>query len=274
MSSAPHDSRVWLWWSGGKDSAWALSTLRNDPQWDVRGLVALVNRKNGRMAMHGVRRRLIELQAAAVDLPLKLIEFDWTTSVTDHDAAIGEGLFRLCRDDNAEFVAFSELCSRRAFRHRSAIVARIGLRPLFPLWGRDSAGHVAEMLSAGVKAWVCSVEVDRVPAHHVGCRFDEDFVARLPEDVDPSGEYGEYHTFVEWVPGWPSRVPVVPGATIQCYGFAFAEMVQASQERNLFEGGGGGTSKASRPTTTRSITTPGYEGFANTSISTSRSIST
>ncbi len=230
MSSAPSDQPVWLWWSGGKDSAWVLHTLRNDPKWEVRGLVALVNRKNGRVTMHGVRRRLIERQAAAVGLPLKLIQFDWTASANDHDTAIGAGLLRLCQDDNAEFVAFSELGSPRAVERRSALLGSIGLHPVFPLWGRDPADHAAEILRAGLKARACSVETDRLPADRAGCRFDEDFVARLPRGVDPCGENGEFHTFVEWAPGWPSRVPTVSGGRIECYGFGFAEIEESARQ--------------------------------------------
>lgn len=229
MSSAPHDQPIWLWWSGGKDSAWVLHTLRNDPRWDVRGLVTLVNRKNGRVTMHGVRRRLIERQAAALGLPLKLIELDWTASASDHDTAIAKGLLRFCQDDNAECVAFSELQSRRAMERRSALLGSIGLHPVFPLWGRDSADHASEILRAGLKARVCTVETDRLPADCAGCRFDEDFVAGLPRGVDPCGEDGEFHTFVEWAPGWPSRIPTVSGGRIECYGFGFAEIEESTR---------------------------------------------
>ena len=228
MSSAPQP--VWLWWSGGKDSAWALHTLRNDPKWEVRGLVTQVNRHNGRVAMHGVRRQMIQRQAAVVDLPLHLIEFDWFAAENDHDAAIEEGLLRLCQGDHGKFVAFSELLPGRAMKRRSALLGRLGLHPVFPLWGRDPADHAAEILRAGLKARVCSVETDRLPADRAGCRFDEDFVAALPRDVDPCGEDGEFHTFVEWAPEWSSRVPTISGARIECYGFGFAEMEESSRK--------------------------------------------
>ena len=225
--SAPRNQPVWLWWSGGKDSAWTLHTLRNDPRWDVRGLVTQVNRHNGRVAMHGVRRHMIERQAAAVGLPLHVIEFDWAATENDHNAAIEEGLLRLSQGNNGKSVAFSELLPGRAIKRRSALLDRIGLHPVFPLWGRDPAEHVSELLRAGVKAWVCSVETDRLPADRAGSPFDEDFVAALPRGVDPCGEDGEFHTFVEWAPEWQARVPAVPDGRIECYGFGFAEMEEA-----------------------------------------------
>ncbi len=224
MSSFPPDQPIWLWWSGGKDSAWVLHTLRKDPKWDVRGLVTQLNRQNGRVAMHGVRRQVIERQAAVVGLPLHVIEFDWAATEGDHDAAIAKGLLALCQGDNGKSVAFSELLPGRAMKRRSALLGRLGLHSVFPLWGRDTADHAAELLRAGVKAWVCAVETDRLPADHAGYRFDERFVAALPQGVDPCGEDDEFHTFVEWAPDWSARVPTVPGSRIECYGFGFAEM--------------------------------------------------
>lgn len=227
MTPRPRHQPVWLWWTGGKDSAWALHTLRNDPTWEVRGLVTQVNRHNGRVALHGVRRHMIERQAAVVSLPLQVIEFDWAAASHDHDTAIEKGLIRLPQLEHGGFVAFGEVLPGRAMRRRSALLGRIGLRPVFPLMGRDPEDHAAELLRAGVRAWVCSVEADRVPADRVGSRFDENFVATLPENVDPCGEDGEFHTFVEWAPGWSSRVPTSPGGRIECYGFGFAEMEEA-----------------------------------------------
>lgn len=229
MSSAPYGRPVWLWWTGGKDSAWALHTLRNDPKWQVSGLVTQVNRTNGRVALHGVRREMVERQAAAVGLPLQVIEFDWAATDADHGAAIEEGLLRLRQRDHGKFMAFGEIRPGRAMKRRTNLLDRVGLNAVFPLLGRDTADHVAGLLKVGVKAWVCSLEADRVPAGRVGLRFDESFLAALPRDVDPGGEDGEFHTFVEWAPEWSSSVQVTPGGMIECYGFAFAEMEPAER---------------------------------------------
>ncbi len=251
---------VWLWWSGGKDSAWALHMLRNDPKWDVRGLVTQVNRHNGRVAMHGVRRHMVEQQAAAVGLPLHLIEFDWAAAENDHSTAIEEGLLRLWQGDTRKPIAFSQLLPGRAMRRRATLLDRLGLQAVFPLLGRYPADHAAELLRAGVKAWVCSVETDRVPAERAGFPFDEEFVATLPKSVDPCGENGEFHTFAEWAPGWSSQVSVIPGGRIECYGFGFAEMEESPQEPRAEEpdaqdGGTGEDRNATRRLE------PGYDPF-------------
>lgn len=100
---------IWLWWTGGKDSAWSLRVLRRCPQWEVSGLIAPVNRENDRVIMHGVHGRLLELQAAAVGLPLSKVSFDWTKPTSTTRTAIQAGIARTCRNGGARHVAYPDL---------------------------------------------------------------------------------------------------------------------------------------------------------------------
>src|SRR3954452_12806262 len=63
-------SKVLLSWSSGKDSAWAFHVLRQQPDLEVVGLLTTFNEESERVAMHAVRRELVETQAAAAGLPL------------------------------------------------------------------------------------------------------------------------------------------------------------------------------------------------------------
>ena len=62
--------RVWLWWSSGKDSAFTLHVLRQRDDVEVTALVTTVNEHFDRVAMHAVRRELLEDQARAAGLKL------------------------------------------------------------------------------------------------------------------------------------------------------------------------------------------------------------
>ena len=222
--SFPWNARpTWLCWSGGKDSAWALRELRADPAFEVRGLISLVNEKNGRVILHGVRHSLLQQQAEAVGLPLRFIPLDWTSSRGERNAALARG-FGEARADGAACVAFGDLFSMEGRDRRLLVTADTGLEVVFPLWNRDTRTHAAEMQDAGLSAWVCSVDTGFLPANLAGHRFDSDFVAGLPEGVDPCGGNDEFHTFVEWAPGWESRVWVEPTRTLEVYDFAFAEI--------------------------------------------------
>ncbi|MDE2851692.1 MAG: helix-turn-helix domain-containing protein [Acidobacteriota bacterium] len=225
--SFPWNARpTWLCWSGGKDSAWALGELRADPSFEVRGLISLVNEKNGRVILHGVRHTLLQRQAEAVGLPLRFVPLDWTSSRGERNAALSRG-FGEVRADGAACVAFGDLFSVEGRDRRLLVTADTGLEVVFPLWNRDTRAHSAEMLEAGLSAWVCSVDTGFLPASLTGHRFDADFVAGLPEGVDPCGGNDEFHTFVEWAPGWESRVEVEPTRSIEVYDFAFAEIEAA-----------------------------------------------
>ena len=225
--SFPWNARpTWLCWSGGKDSAWALRELRAEPSFEVRGLISLVNERNGRVILHGVRHTQLQRQAEAVGLPLRFIPLDWTSSRSERDAALARG-FGEVRAAGASCVAFGDLFSLEGRDRRLFVTAETGLEVVFPLWNRDTRAHSAEMLRSGLSAWVCSVDTGFLPADRAGRRFDSDFVAGLPEGVDPCGGNDEFHTFVEWAPGWGSRVGVEPTRTLEVYDFAFAEVEAA-----------------------------------------------
>ena len=59
----PNLTKVLLSWSSGKDSAWTLYLLRQRPDIQIAALVTNSNSAANRVAMHAVRRALVEAQA-------------------------------------------------------------------------------------------------------------------------------------------------------------------------------------------------------------------
>ncbi len=227
MTLEPERS-IWQWWSGGKDSAWALRRLRSDPAWSVGGLITQVDRDTGRAVPHGVSVDLIRLQAAAVNLPHRAASFGWGGPKTDYELVLRRE-FHDIRRDGAEFVGFGELFSPASRARRSYQLAFTGLIPEFPLWGSSSRQHAETVLEEGLSAWVCAVDTMTLPSSFVGRRYDVDFLASLPPHVDPCGENAEFHTFVEWAPGWTRKVPVKPGRLIERYGFTYVDLELATE---------------------------------------------
>ncbi len=150
-------SRVALSWSSGKDSAWALHLLRQDPGVEVVALVTTLNQQFDRVAMHAVRRELLELQAAAIGLPLWTVPLPWPCSNEDYETRMRDLCARAI-GERVDAMAFGDLflADIRAYRERQ--LAGTGLRPLFPVWQLPTGQLAAEMLAAGLKAKITCVD--------------------------------------------------------------------------------------------------------------------
>ncbi len=216
-------------WSSGKDSAWALHLARQRPDLEVAGLLVSINAAFQRVSMHGVRRELVERQAHAARLPLQMVELPWPCSNEEYEHRMGAACAQL-RSQGVEVIVFGDifLADVRAYRERQ--LAGTGIEPVFPVLGRDTGELVREMLAAGVRARIACLDPRRVPREMAGAELDEPLLGRMPADVDPCGENGEFHTFVTAAPGLERPVEALPGPVVLRDGFVFAELLPAGGE--------------------------------------------
>ena len=221
-------ARVLLAWSSGKDSAFALHVLRQRDDVEVVGLLTTVNETYDRVAMHAVRRTLLEAQAAAAGLPLTLVRIPHPCSDVAYEAAMGRALEE-ARASGVVGVAFGDLFLEDIRRYREEKMAGTGLRLLFPLWGRPTAGLAREMLEAGLKARITCVDPRVLAGSFAGREFDLPLLADLPAGVDPCGENGEFHTFAWNGPMFGRPVPVRGGEVVARDGFVFADLLPAEE---------------------------------------------
>lgn len=202
--------RVVVSWSGGKDSCMALAALRAGREHDVVGLLTTVRREDGRVAMHGVSRDLIERQAAELGLPVTIVEVPAGASNTVYEQAVAAALPPLV-EAGVSTVAFGDLFLADIRAYREQLMARLGLTPIFPVWGRDTRAFIAEFIEQGFQAIVVAVDLARLDLGFAGRLIDAAFVADLPADVDPCGENGEFHSFVFDGPGFATRIGLTVG---------------------------------------------------------------
>ena len=215
--------RILLAWSSGKDSAFALHVLRGMPDVEVVGLLTTVNETHDRVAMHAVRRTLLEAQAGAAGLPLLIVRIPHACSNDVYEAAMGAALEE-ARARGVRGVAFGDLFLEDIRRYREKQMAGTGLRLVFPLWGRPTAALAQEMLEAGLRARITCVDPRVLPASFAGREFDRQLLADLPRGVDPCGENGEFHTFAWDGPMFAHAVPVRGGEVVTREGFVFADL--------------------------------------------------
>jgi uncharacterized protein (TIGR00290 family) len=201
---------VVLSWSGGKDSSLALHALRADPAVTVVGLLTTVTADYDRISMHGVRRSLLEKQAAAVELPLHLVEIAAGSANDSYEQRMHVALSGL-QSGGVETVAFGDLFLEDVRHYREEMTNRLGMSAIFPLWGRDTAGLAREFIALGFRAVTTCVDTHQLDASFAGRWFDASFLADLPPAVDPCGEKGEFHTFVTDGPVLTHPVPIRVG---------------------------------------------------------------
>lgn len=216
--------RVLLSWSSGKDSAWTLHRLRTDPDVEVVGLLTTVNTTHGRVAMHSTRLTLLEAQARAVGLPLRVIPLPWPCSNDVYERAM-RGAVEDGLRSGATHVAFGDLFLEDIRAYRIKQLEGSGLDPLFPIWHEPTEPLARRMIDAGVEAVITCVDSKKLTRSFAGREFDHACLDELPQGVDPCGENGEFHTCVLAGPMFRERLCAVVGEVVERDGFYFADLM-------------------------------------------------
>ena len=215
-------------WSGGKDSAWALKQVRESGEFEIVGAIVTITQGNNRVLLHGVREELLEAQTTAVGLPMRkmLIPYGCPGEVTD--AALYRLLMR-AKAEGIERVIYGDLFCADVRGYREAQLGHMGMTGCWPLWKRDTAELVREIINGGVCTYLSSVDLKHLPRSFAGRLLDHALLKDLPPGVDPCGEMGEYHSFVFDGPMFSHALNVYPGEIFEQDGFAFADLVNSGQ---------------------------------------------
>src|SRR5579864_5292769 len=219
--------RILLSWSSGKDSAWSLDVLRQRGEYEVVGLLTTFNEAAGRVAMHAVRRELVERQASATGLPLWAVPLPWPCSNEQYELLMAETCAKAVGAE-IEGIAFGDLFLEDVRSYREKQMKDTGLQPIFPLWGQPTQDLAKQMIASGLRAKLTCVDTEKLDASFAGREFDENLLSGLPDGVDPCGERGEFHSFVYAGPMFDREIPVVVGETVVRDQFVFADLSSAS----------------------------------------------
>jgi uncharacterized protein (TIGR00290 family) len=212
-----------LAWSSGKDSAWALHVLRQRGA-PPAALLTTINQSADRVAMHGVRRELLEAQAQAAGLPLWPIPLPWPCTNDDYEQRMAEACARAVAEGFGS-IAFGDLFLRDVRAYRERQLTGSGLTPLFPLWEMPTPALAREMIGAGLRARLSCVDKNRLDASFAGREFDHALLRDLPPSADPCGENGEFHTFAYAGPMFSAPLEIAGGEMHDAGGFMFADLL-------------------------------------------------
>ena len=210
-------------WSGGKDSCFALHDILRGHDYRVAALLTTVTRDYDRISIHGVRRELLERQAASLGLPLHQVSISKDASNEEYETRMGEALSVYYRQ-GINSIVFGDLFLEDIRAYREAFLARHNMKGLFPIWKRDTTCFIKEFIELGFKAVVTCVDSSVLDKSFAGRMIDEDFITSLPPGVDPCGENGEFHSFVFDGPIFKEAIAFSTGETVLRRSFWFCDL--------------------------------------------------
>jgi len=216
--------KVLLSWSSGKDSAWALHLLQQQPDVQVAAMVTTFNSAANRVAMHAVRRALVETQAQRVRIPLWPVELPWPCSNPEYEERMRAACLR-ASTEGITAVAFGDLFVQDIRDYRVQQLQGTGLEALFPVWQIPTVQLGRDMIVAGLKAKLTCVDPAKLQKSFAGRDYDLRLLEALPPAIDPCGENGEFHTFVYNAPVFSSPISVRTGEVVERDGFIFADVL-------------------------------------------------
>ena len=197
--------KVLMFWSGGKDSALALYELNQNPSYEVVGLITTFDRKTNRVPYHGIPDTLILEQAKLLKLPLQRIFLSHDATNEEYVQQV-QTILSMYAKRGIKTVAFGDINLQDVRDFKEKMITDLGMTPLFPLWGMETKSVVEKFFFTGHKALVTSVMAEKLGYNFLACEFSQEYIDRLPVEIDPAGENGEFHTFVTFGPTFRMRV--------------------------------------------------------------------
>jgi uncharacterized protein (TIGR00290 family) len=214
-----------LAWSGGKDSAMVLYEIENTKSQKICALLTTLTEDYDRISMHGVRRVLLEQQAASLGFPLEKIYIPKNSSNEIYEARMKEKLL-VYKNKGITAVIFGDLFLEDVKKYREENLSKIGMHAVFPLWKNDTAKLAERFIDLGFKAIVTCIDSQTVGKEFAGREYNKPFLKDLPSKVDPCGENGEFHTFVYDGPIFRKPVNFKPGEiTLRDNRFYFCDLL-------------------------------------------------
>ena len=192
----------------------------------VEALLTTLTRDYDRISMHGVRRILLERQAASLGLPLHPILISKGATNEEYELKMGEA-FSAYRAQGIASIAFGDLFLEDIRAYRQRLLARHDMAGLYPIWGRDTSQLIREFLDLGFKTAVVCVDPAQLDPSFVGRVIDDEFLEELPPHVDSCGENGEFHTFVFDGPMFKNAVKFSFGEVVCRDSFWFCDLLPA-----------------------------------------------
>lgn len=200
-------------WSSGKDAALTYHILQQSDMYEVTSLLTTVNAEQNRIVMHGVREELLDLQAERMGVPMRKIQLPPSPNHDEYNKHMSAALDGL-KTEGIVVSAFGDIHLADLKQYREEQLTKVGLEAVFPLWQNKAIEIVKRVEELGIEAIIICVNEQFLGKEFLGRKIDVALMADLPDNVDPCGEYGEFHTFVYNAPYFSSPISIIQGEIV------------------------------------------------------------
>lgn len=201
-------------WSSGKDSALALYKTLQENKFEVTSLLTSINKEFQRISMHGVHVSLLEKQAESLGLNLIKMELPKEPTMEEYREIMSKTMNEI-QSQGVTHSIFGDIFLEDLRKYREDQLHTIGMKAIFPLWKINTTDLIHEFLDLGFKTIVTCVNETYLDKSFAGRIIDKDFIKDLPENVDPCGENGEFHTFTFDGPIFKNPIDFEIGETVK-----------------------------------------------------------
>lgn len=201
-------------WSSGKDSALALYKTLKEDCFEITSLLTSVNEEFQRISMHGVHVDLLQQQASSLGIPLMTMQIPKEPTMKQYREIMISTMDTIKSQGN-RYSIFGDIFLEDLRKYREEQLQSIGMEAVFPLWKQNTSDLIHEFLNLGFKTIVTCVNETYLDKSFAGRIIDKDFIKDLPENIDPCGENGEFHTFTFDGPIFNNPIEFEIGETVK-----------------------------------------------------------
>ncbi|WP_391088550.1 ATPase [Vibrio sp. NH-UV-68] len=199
--------KVIISWSSGKDSTLTLERLIESSDYQVIGLYTTY--VSNEVPFQATPMKVVEMQAALLNLPLVKIELPQVFPSNEvYQTTIVTALKQCGLSIDA--VAFGDMFCNGIEAYRRSYIEPAGWECVFPLLGESSSALASEIMLRQIKTLVVTVDGHALSRQYCGRWYNSDFIASLPQGIDPCGENGEFHTLVTKTRSYRGQLELSP----------------------------------------------------------------
>lgn len=179
-------------WSGGKDSALALYKALISDEYDIVSLLTTISQDTQQSSMHLIPTTVLDAQAGSIGIPLYKAMLP-SKGLQGYEEEMRKAVTHFKEQGVTHFI-FGDIFLHDVKKYREEQLAPYAIEVVEPLWNKTSEEIIEEFLTSGIRTRIVVTQADKLDKSFVGQDISRELIDRLPKNVDPCGEEGEYHT--------------------------------------------------------------------------------